>query len=87
MARPKASLETVLAPKPSLAVVEDTPTSVEQTPKAGPVDDNMTTTLTLKRSLMKHLKDIAFDRRVRVNAVIVEAIENFVALNGRGTTT
>jgi uncharacterized protein (DUF4415 family) len=52
--------------------------------KTPPQDDGkMTTSLRIKPDLLAELKVLAVRRRCRVNDVILEAIENHLALNGR----
>lgn len=48
-------------------------------------DGKMTTSLRIRPDLLAELKVLAVHRRVRVNDVILEAIENHLALNGRRT--
>jgi hypothetical protein len=43
----------------------------------------MTTSLRIRPEVLAELKLLALQRRVRVNDVILEAIENHLALNGR----
>jgi hypothetical protein len=45
----------------------------------------MTTSLRIRPELLSELKVLAVQRRCRVNDVVVEAIENLLALNGRRT--
>jgi hypothetical protein len=45
----------------------------------------LVTSLHIKANLMAELKVLAVQRRCRVNDLIVEAIENHLALNGRKT--
>jgi hypothetical protein len=45
--------------------------------------DKVVTSLHLKADLMADLKLLALQRRRRVNDMVVEAIENLLALNGR----
>jgi predicted HicB family RNase H-like nuclease len=54
--------------------------------KPSKVDDGkMTTSLRIRPELLSELKVLAVQRRCRVNDVVVEAIENLLALNGRKT--
>ena len=83
MAKPKPTLTAALAQKPQVAVAEPAPA-----PPATPskVDDgNIKTSLTIKRDDLAELKALALKRRVTVNDLIVEAIGNHLALNGRRT--
>jgi predicted DNA-binding protein len=43
----------------------------------------MTTSLRIKPEMLGELKMLALQQRVRVNDVILEAIENHLALHGR----
>ena len=43
----------------------------------------MTTSLRIKPETLAELKMLALQKRVRVNDVILEAIENHLALHGR----
>jgi hypothetical protein len=85
MPKPKASLTAALAQKPAPAAAELAPASA-LAPAAKPpkVDDgSITTSLKVQRQLLADLKSLAVLRRCSVNDVIVEAIENHLALNGR----
>jgi hypothetical protein len=46
-------------------------------------DGKMTTSLRIRPEVLAELKLLALQRRIRVNDVILEAIENHLALNGR----
>ena len=82
MAKPKASLAAAMAQKQP-AAVEPVPTSKAKPPKVD--DGKMTTSLRIRPELLSELKVLAVQRRCRVNDVVVEAIENLLALNGRKT--
>lgn len=43
----------------------------------------MTTSLRIRPEILGELKVLALQKRVRVNDVILEAIENYLALHGR----
>lgn len=81
MAKPKASLTAALAQKQPVAA------AAERAPAAMPkVDDGkITSSLRMSPHLWSELKVLAVQRRCRVNDLIVEAIENHLALNGRKT--
>ena len=51
--------------------------------KMPPDDGKMTTSLRIKPDLLAELKVLAVRRRCRVNDVILEAIENHLALSGQ----
>jgi hypothetical protein len=75
----KPTLETVVARKTP-------PQDPEPSPATKPAkadDGKMTTSLRIKPDLLAELKVLAVQRRCRVNDVILEAIENHLALNGR----
>jgi len=73
------TLETAVARKTSPQDTEPSPAT-----KPAKVDDGkMTTSLRIKPDLLAELKVLAVQRRCRVNDVILEAIENHLALNGR----
>jgi NRPS condensation-like uncharacterized protein len=67
----------------SAAAAEPAAAPAAKPPKAD--DGNITTSLKIPRDLLKELKSLAIDRRVRVNDVVLEAIVNHLALNGRKT--
>ena len=75
--------------KPTLAGVlaKKTPPAPEPVPspdvKAKANDGKMTTSLRIKPETLGVLKVLALQKRVRVNDVILEAIENYLALHGR----
>jgi len=46
-------------------------------------DGSIKTSLTIKRDTLAALKALALQRRATVNDVILEAIDNLLALNGR----
>ena len=75
----KPTLETVLARK--------TPPATEPVPpppaKARADDGKMTTSLRIRPAMLAELKVLALQKRVRVNDVILEAIENHLILHGR----
>jgi hypothetical protein len=77
----KPTLETVLARK--------TPTAPEPASAPPPAakarvdDDKMTTSLRIRPEMLAELKVLALQKRVRVNDVILEAIENHLAVHGR----
>jgi hypothetical protein len=48
-------------------------------------NDKLVTSLYIKADLMTELKVLAVQRRCRVNDLIVEGVENLLALNGRKT--
>jgi len=83
MAKPKASLTAALAQKlpPATAAVAVEPAPPARRPKVD--SDKVVTSLHLKAELMAELKMLALQRRRRVNDMVVEAIENLLALNGR----
>ena len=82
MSKPKASLQAAMAQKPQpLAPAEPAPVPAVKLPKAD--DGKMTTSLRITPDLLSELKVLAVQRRCRVNDVILEAIENHLALNGR----
>jgi hypothetical protein len=76
-------LTDALARKSPPPAVEPAPTPEPEREKVR--DSRITTSLTVDRSVMAALKALAFDRGVRVNAVVEEAINNHLALNGRRT--
>jgi hypothetical protein len=43
----------------------------------------MTTSLRIRPAMLAELKMLALEKRVRVNDVILEAIDNHLALHGR----
>ena len=75
----KPTLETVLARKLSPAT-EPAPPPV---PKARADDGKMTTSLRIRPEMLAELKVLALQKRVRVNDVILEAIESHLTLHGR----
>ena len=75
----KPTLETALARTPLSQDAEPSPV----TKQAKGDDGKMTTSLRIKPDLLAELKVLAVQRRCRVNDVILEAIENHLALNGR----
>jgi hypothetical protein len=77
----KPTLETVLARKAPLPQPEPAPQLAAKPIKVD--DGKMTTSLRIKPELLAELKLLALRRRVRVNDVILEAIENHLALHGR----
>ena len=77
-----AALAQTAAPLPA-AVAEPAAVLAAKPPKAD--DGNITISLKTPRDLLKELKSLAIDRRVRVNDVVLEAIVNHLALNGRKT--
>jgi hypothetical protein len=82
MAKPKASLTAALAQKePSPAAAVPAPAPTTKRPKTD--NGKLVTSLHIKPELMVELKVLAVQRRCRVNDVVVEAIENLLALNGR----
>ena len=75
----KPTLETVLARKTSPA-----PETAPPPPAKAKADDGkMTTSLRIRPALLAELKMLALQQRVRVNDVILEAIENHLAVHGR----
>jgi hypothetical protein len=73
------TLETAVTSKTQPQDTEPSPVT-----KPAKVDDGkMTTSLRIKPDLLAELKVLAVQRRCRVNDVILEAIENHLALNGR----
>jgi hypothetical protein len=74
----KPTLETVLAKKAS--VPESAP---QPAAKAKADDGKMTTSLRIRPAMLAELKMLALEKRVRVNDVILEAIENHLTLHGR----
>jgi hypothetical protein len=87
MAKPKASLTAALAQKQAPATVapapELAPAPTAKPPKAD--DGTIKTSLVIERDDLAELKALALKRRVTVNDVVVEAIKNHLALNGRRT--
>lgn len=83
MAKPKASLTAALAQKPAPATAEPAaaPAPIAKPSKAD--DGTIKTSLVIKRDYLAELKTLALKRRVTVNDLILEAIENHLALNGR----
>ena len=76
--------------KPTLeaALAKKVPVQGEPAPppaaKPGRADDGkMTTSLRIKPDLLAELKVLAVQQRVRVNDVVLQAIENHLALHGR----
>jgi hypothetical protein len=51
--------------------------------KARADDGKMTTSLRIRPAMLAELKVLALQKRVRVNDVILEAIENHLILHGR----
>ena len=77
----KPTLDTVLARKPG---PEPVPEFVQpQVPRRKVDDEKMTTSLRIKPETLGELKVLALQKRVRVNDVILEAIEDYLALHGR----
>ena len=74
----KPTLETVLAKK--APVPEPAP---QPAAKAKPDDGKMTTSLRIRPAMLAELKMLALEKRVRVNDVILEAIDNHLAVHGR----
>jgi hypothetical protein len=75
----KPTLETVLAKKVAPAPEPAPPPAA----KAKSGDGKMTTSLRIKPEVLAELKLLALQKRVRVNDVILEAIENHLAMHGR----
>ena len=46
-------------------------------------DGKVTTSLRIRPEVLSELKVLAVQRRCRVNDLILEAIDNYLALNGR----
>jgi hypothetical protein len=84
MPKPKASLTAALANKSRLqpAVAAEPPAAPEAKPTKGD-GGSIATSLKIKRDMLAELKVLALRRRCRVNDVIVEAIDNHLAPNGR----
>jgi hypothetical protein len=55
----------------------------QQAAKAKLDDGKMTTSLRIRPAMLAELKMLALQKRVRVNDVILEAIENHLAVHGR----
>ena len=82
MPKQKASLTAALAQKqPAPVAAQPAPTPTAKRPKVD--NGTLVTSLYIKADLMTELKVLAVQRRCRVNDVVVEAIENLLALNGR----
>ena len=84
MVKPRASLTAALAQKTSPPPAAD-PAAVPaaKPPKAD--DGKITSSLRMSPHLWSELKVLAVQRRCRVNDLIVEGVENLLALNGRKT--
>jgi hypothetical protein len=78
----KPTLESALARK-ALSEPESAPPPADKPAKKALDDGKMTTSLRIRPEMLAELKLLALQRRVRVNDVILEAIENHLALNGR----
>lgn len=84
MPKPKASLTAALAQKPLLqpsVALEPASAPEAKPPKVD--DGSITTSLKIRRDVLAELKALALQRRCRVNDLILEAIDNHLALNGR----
>lgn len=76
----KPTLAGVLAQKTPASAPEPAPPAAT---KAKADDGKMTTSLRIRPEILGELKVLALQKRVRVNDVILEAIENYLALHGR----
>ena len=83
MAKPKPTLTAALAQKPLSVVAAEPAAPAIKRPKVD--NDKLVTSLYIKADLMTELKVLAVQRRCRVNDLIVEGVENLLALNGRKT--
>ena len=83
MAKPKASLTAALAQKAPQPPADVAPASAPEAPPPKVDDGTITTSLKIKREVLAELKVLALQRRCRVNDVILEAVDNHLALNGR----
>jgi hypothetical protein len=77
----KPTLETVLARKTSPTPEPASAPPPAAKPKAD--DGKMTTSRRIRPGMLAELKVLALQKRVRVNDVILEAIENHLVLHGR----
>jgi NRPS condensation-like uncharacterized protein len=68
-----------------VAVAEPAPVAAPPAKPSKVDDENIKTSLTIKRDDLAELKALALKRRVTVNDLILEAIDNHLALNGRRT--
>jgi hypothetical protein len=85
MPKPKATLTAALAQKPQLQPAAAEPSAAPEAKRPKGDDGSITTSLKIQRDVLAELKVLALHRRCSVNDLILEGVENVLALNGRRT--